>query len=77
MPSWSFETSTAERLLLKSYCYAFDGLLAILHLWEVNQQPCGGSVWIDLKQAVCAGLISPDTLIGGIHLDEEHDQEAK
>ncbi len=25
----------------------------------------------------CAGLISTDTLIGGIRLDEEHDQEAK
>ncbi|MEX8518879.1 MAG: hypothetical protein AB3X44_10225, partial [Leptothrix sp. (in: b-proteobacteria)] len=27
------------------------------------------------EQAICAGLISPDTSIGGIHLDEEHEQE--
>ena len=27
-------------------------------------------------QAVCAGLISTDTSIGGIHLDGKHDQEA-
>ncbi|BDT67989.1 hypothetical protein os1_21700 [Comamonadaceae bacterium OS-1] len=27
--------------------------------------------------AICAGLIPPDTSIGGIHLDEKYDQEAK
>jgi len=25
----------------------------------------------------CAGLISPETSIGGIHLDKEHDQETR
>ena len=30
-----------------------------------------------VESGVCAGLISTDTLIGGIHLDGEHDQETK
>ncbi len=30
-----------------------------------------------LVEALCAGLISTDTSIGGIHLDGEHDQESK
>ena len=46
--------------------------------WAPKLEQFIAPMWTPLRAdlCVCAGLISTDTSIGGIHLDRKHDQEA-